>query len=64
MDSDDSIAAHLSIGPIINSQQNHTCFFSFFFTSISWITVGMLVISVAEKHFRLGLKYLITVKKI
>jgi len=27
----------------------------FFVTSIWWITVGMLVISVVERYFRLGL---------
>jgi len=35
---------------------------SFFFNSIWWITVDMLVISVVERYFRLGLKYLIPLK--
>jgi len=34
-----------------------------FFTNIWWITVYMLVISVAERYFPLGLKYLIPLKK-
>ena len=34
-----------------------------FFTSIWWITVDMLVISVVERYFRLGLKYLIPLKE-
>jgi len=36
-----------------------------FFTSrlIWWITVDMLVISVVERYFRLGLKYLILLKE-
>jgi len=58
MDSDANIAAHLSIGPKVNGQQN-TGFVEFFLTSFWWITVDMLVISVVEKYFRLGLKYLI-----
>jgi len=35
-----------------------------FFTSIWWIAVDMLVISVVERYFRLGLKYLIPLKKV
>ena len=34
-----------------------------YFTSIWWITVNMLVISVMERYFRLGLKYLIPLEK-
>jgi len=51
MNSDANIARHLSI-----IQQ-------FFFTSIWWITVDMLVINVVEKYFRLGLKYLIPLRE-
>jgi len=35
-----------------------------FFTSICWIMVDMLVISVIEKHFRRGLKYFVLLKKL
>jgi len=35
-----------------------------FFFNFWWITVDMLVISVAVKYFRLGLKYLIPLKKV
>jgi len=38
-------------------------FHCFFFTGIWWITVDMLVISVAERYFQLGLKYLIPLKE-
>jgi len=63
MNSDANIA-HLSIGPPhVNSQQNLTGSFIYFFTSIWWIADDMLVISVLEKYFRLGLKYLIPLKK-
>jgi len=55
MNSDTNIAAHLSIGPNVNGQQNLTGFVEFFFNSIWWITDEMLVISVVEKYFRLGL---------
>jgi len=34
-----------------------------FSSSIWWITVDTLVISVAEKYFRVGLKYLVLLKK-
>jgi len=34
-----------------------------FFSSIWWVTDDMLVISVVEKYFRFGLKYLIPLKK-
>jgi len=47
MNSDASIAAHLSIGPKVNSQQKVS--FVVFFTSIWWITDDMLVISVVER---------------
>jgi len=36
---------------------------SFFFTSIWWITVDMLVVSVVERYLRLGLKSLIALKE-
>jgi len=36
----------------------------FFFFSIWWITDDMLLIGVVQKYFRLGLKYLIPLKKI
>jgi len=62
MSSDADIAAHLSIGTNVNGQQNLTSFVDFF-NSIWWITHDMLVISVVEKYFRLGLKYLILLKK-
>jgi len=55
MDSDANIAVHLSLGPKVNGQQNPTSFAEFFFTSFGWITVDMLVISVVEMCFRLGL---------
>jgi len=35
-----------------------------FFTSIWWIAVDMLFISVVERYFRLDLKYLIPLKKV
>jgi len=35
-----------------------------FFFDFWWITVDMLVISVVVKYFRLGLKYLIPLKKV
>jgi len=62
MDSEANMAAHLSIGPKLNGQQNLTGFVEIF-TSIWWIAVDMLVISVVEKYFRLGLKYLIPLIK-
>jgi len=62
MSSDADIAAHLPIGPNVNHQQNLTSFVEFF-SSIWWITVDMLVISVVEKYFPLGLKYLILLKR-
>ena len=40
-----------------------TGFVELFFTSMRWITVDMLVISVVERYFRLGLKYLILMKE-
>jgi len=43
--------------------QNLTGFVEFFFISIWWITVDMLVISVVERYFCLGLKYLIPLKE-
>jgi len=55
MGSDANIAIHLSLGPKVNDQQNLTSFAEFFFTSIWWITVDMLVISLVEMCFRLGL---------
>jgi len=58
MNSDTNIAAHLSIGPKVDGHQNLTGFVEFF-TSM----VDMQVISVVEKYFRLGLKYLIPLKK-
>jgi len=63
MNGDAKIAAHLSIGPKVNGHQNLTGFVEFFFTSTLWITVDMLVISVVEGYFRLGLKYLFPLKK-
>jgi len=62
MSSDINIAAHLSIGPKVNGHQNLTGFVKFFFTSIWWITVDMLVIIVVERCFGLGFKYLISLK--
>jgi len=47
-----------AIGPKVNGQQNLTGFVVFF-TSIWWITVDMLVISVVERYFRLGLSTLL-----
>jgi len=63
INSDANIAAHLSIGPNVNGQQDLTVFVDFFLSSIWWIADDMLVISVVEKYFRLGLKYLIPLKK-
>jgi len=60
MNSDTNIAAHLSIGPKVDNYQNFTGFLEFFF-SFWYITVGMLKTVV---YFRLGLKYLITLKKV
>jgi len=54
MNSDANIAIHLSLGPNVNGQQNLTGFAEFF-TSFWWITFDMLVISVEETCFRLGL---------
>jgi len=54
MSSDANIAAHLSIGPNANGQQNLTGFVEIFFTSIWWITGDMLVNSVVEKYFSIG----------
>jgi len=34
-----------------------------FSSSVWWITVDTLVISVVEKYFQIGLKYLILLKK-
>jgi len=62
MNSDANIAAYLYIGPKFDGHQNFTGFVVFF-TSIWWITVDMLVISVVEKYFRLGLMYLIPLTK-
>jgi len=56
MNSDASIAAHLSSGINVNKTS------LVLFISIWWITDDMLVISVVEKFFRLGLKYLIAQK--
>jgi len=61
MNIDANIAAHLSVGPNVNGQQNLTGFVEFFFTSIWWITDEILVM---KKYFRLGLKYLIPLKKL
>jgi len=64
MNSGANVAAYLSIGPPnVSGQQNLTGFVEFFFSSIWWITDDMLVISVVDKYFRLGLKYLIPLKK-
>jgi len=63
MNSDTDIPAHLSVGLKVNGQQNPTGFVEFFFSSIWRITVDMLVISVVERYFRLGLKYLIPLRK-
>ena len=57
MNSDANIVVHLCIGPKVNGQQNLTGFIEFF-NSMWWIMVDMLVISVVERYFRLGLKYL------
>jgi len=62
MKSDANIAAHLSIGPKLSGHQHLR--FRCFFTSIWWITVDMLVISVVERYFRLGWKYLFPLKKV
>jgi len=63
MNSDATIAAHLSIAPKVNFYENPTGFVEFFLTSIWWIMVDMLVISVVERYFQLILKYLIPLKK-
>jgi len=63
MNSDANTAEHLSIELIVvNGEQNLTGFVEFFFTNIWWIAVDMQVISVVERYFRLGLKYLILLK--
>jgi len=63
MNSDANIGGHLSNGPIVMVNKTSLVSLSFFFTSIWWITVDMLVISVVEKYFPLGLKYLIHLKE-
>jgi len=51
MNSDANIVVHLSIGTKVNGQQN-LGFIEFCFTSIWWIMVDMLVISVVKGHGR------------
>jgi len=51
MNSDANIAAHLSIGPKVNCQQNLIGSVELFFTCIWWITVAMPVITVVERCF-------------
>jgi len=63
MNNDANIAAHLSIGPNVNGQQNLTGFVEIFYQCLLMIFNDMLVISIAERYFRLGLKYLIPLKK-
>jgi len=62
MNSDASIAAYLSIAPKDNGKKISLVLLSFF-TNIWQTTVDMLLISVVEKYFRLGLNYLIPLKK-
>ena len=62
MNSAANIAAHVSIGPKVNCQQNLTGSVELLFTSIWWITVAMLVIWLWKGVF--DLKYLIPVKKV
>ena len=52
MNSDADIAAHLSLAPKGNDQENLPGFVDFF-SSVWWITVDMLVISAVERYFRL-----------
>jgi len=63
MNNDANIAAHLSIGPNVNGQQNFTGFVEIFYQCLWMIFNDMLVISIVERYFRLGLKYLIPLKK-
>jgi len=64
MNSDANVAAHLSTGTNAIGKQNLTGFISFFSSRpMWWITNDMLVISVVEKYFRLGLTHLIPLKK-
>jgi len=64
MNSGANTATHLFIGPNVNGKQNITGFVEFFSSRlIWWITDDMLVISVVEKYFRLGLTYLIPLQK-
>jgi len=63
MNSDSNIAAYLSIRPKVNGQQSLTGFVKFFYYYPSMISVHMSVISVVKRCFRLGLNYLIHLKK-
>ena len=64
MNSDAKIAAHLSIGPNVNGQQNLIGFVQFFHQYLWMIFVDMLVFSVVERWFRLGLNHLIPLRKV
>jgi len=64
MNSDANIAPHLSIGANVNGQQKLTGFVEFS-TSIWWmISVEMLITSIVERCFRLGLKNFIPLRKL
>ena len=62
MNSDANIAVHLSVGPLQLMVDKTSQVSLSFFASIWWITVDLLVITVVERYFRLGLKNLIPLK--
>jgi len=63
MNSDANIAVHLSVGPLQLMVDKTSQVSLSFFASIWWITVDLLVITVVERYFRLGLKNLIPLKE-
>jgi len=64
MNNDANVAAHLSIGPNVNGQQNLTGFVEIFYKCLWMIFNDMLVINIVERYFQLRLKYLIPLKKV
>ena len=58
-----NIAAHLSIGQNVNDWQKLIGFVEFFYQYPWMISVGMLVTSVVERCYRLGINYLISLQK-
>jgi len=63
MNNDANIAAHLFIGQHVNDRQKVIGFVEFLYQYSWMISVDMLVISVVDRCFRLGLNYLVPLEK-